>query len=345
MITLITGVPGAGKTLRAVSEIQEHLKAGRTVYSDIAGHVAPGILPAPDDWRDTPEGSVVVYDEAQKKYPSTGKPGVSEDERIRALETHRHTGHDIYFITQEPALVHHHIRKLVGRHIHVHRAAGLRRATLYTWDFAVAAPNDRNEQKRSDMENWSYPKDLFRYYKSATVHTHKFQIPKKIGLILCVLVAVASFVGWRLYSNNGLSVLNLSEAQAAEPSAHAAAGEGALPPAPLPLRNPANTWTRADSVPPVMGCVGTDRTCRCFGMDGNQLDLELAVCLNVLTKPLPINLLAASSSSSPPASASSQPDTFVTSNSDEVGDDSGPVGVKGKPVQVGPPGNEMGGVW
>ena len=150
MLTLITGVPGAGKSLRAVALVQDALKAGRAVYSDIDGHNAPGVQAAPDDWRDTPEGSLVVYDEAQRKFPSTGKPGVAEDERIRALETHRHTGHDIVFITQSPALIHHHIRKLVGRHIHVHRAAGLKRATLYTWDFAVASPNDRVEQQRAD---------------------------------------------------------------------------------------------------------------------------------------------------------------------------------------------------
>lgn len=344
MITLITGVPGAGKTLRAVFEIQQHLKQGRAVYSDIAGHSAPGILPAPDDWRDTPEGSVVVYDEAQKKYPSTGKPGVAQDERIRALETHRHTGHDIYFITQEPALIHHHIRKLVGRHIHVHRAAGLRRATLFTWDFAVAAPNDRNEQKRADTENWQYPKELFRYYKSATVHTHKFQVPKKIAAILAVVVCVLGFVAYRIFDNGGLAFFSAAESQA-EPVAQAAADGGPLAPAPQPLPTSLNAWASAPSVPAVIGCVGTETTCRCFGKDGNQLDLDLGTCLNVLTKPLPINVLAHSQKGPGGGGGQPPPVTPVTSPKPEESGGGGPAGASGARDQVGPPGDRMGVIW
>lgn len=344
MITLITGVPGAGKTLRAVFEIEALRKQGRAVFSDIAGHCAPGILPAPDDWRDTPEGSVVVYDEAQKKYPSTGKPGVAQDERIRALETHRHTGHDVFFITQEPALIHHHIRKLVGRHIHVHRAAGLRRATLFTWDFAVSAPNDRNEQKRADTENWQYPKDLFRYYKSATVHTHKFQIPKKIAAILAVCVVVVGFVAWRIFDNGGLAFFNAAEAKH-ERSAQAAAVGGPVAPAPQPLQSSLNSWAYAPSVPAVIGCVGTETTCRCFGKDGAQLDLDLGTCLNVLTKPLPINVLTFSQNSGPGGAGGAPPAITAVAQSPEASSPGGPAGTGTPPNQVGPPGDRMSKVW
>ena len=77
MLTLITGVPGSGKSLRAVYELKKALDAGRPCYSDIEGLNMPGVLPAPDDWRTTPEGSFIVYDEAQKRpqFASTGRPG------------------------------------------------------------------------------------------------------------------------------------------------------------------------------------------------------------------------------------------------------------------------------
>lgn len=346
MITLITGVPGGGKTLLSVQEILRLLGEGRLVYADISGMTIPGVLPAPDDWRDTPEGSVVVYDEAQKKYPSTGQPGVAQDERIRALETHRHTGHDIFFITQEPSLIHHHIRKLVGRHMHVHRAAGLKRATLFTWDFAVSAPNDRKEQQRADVQNWIYPKKLFSLYKSATVHTHKFHIPKKIAMILGVLVLVVGFVAYRLVSSGGLGVMNLADAPEGDsPGLVAPAGEGRKAPAAPGFPVSVNAWASSPPVPAVVGCVGSETSCRCFGADGFQLDMELAQCMNVLTKPLPINVLTLAKAGPGGAGGNPPADSPLTSNLPGGKSEGGPSGVNTEPSSVGPPGNASGAVW
>lgn len=285
MITLLTAVPGSGKSLHAMEWIDEALKAGRLVFTDIEGCCLPGVLPVPDDWRDTPEGSFVVYDEAQRKYPSTGKPGVAEDERIRALETHRHTGHDIVFITQEPCLIHHHIRKLVGRHVHLHRAANLPRATRYEWDFAVTMPNDRKEQQRADVSNWMFPTRLYPFYKSSSKHTHKFRMPKKIALFGGVLLCVVALVVYRLIAGGGLEVMSLPEAHAADETP--ARGSAQRPAASAVVGG----WTTSPTVPPVVGCVGSETTCRCFGADGLLLELDFATCKNVLEGPLPVNVL------------------------------------------------------
>jgi len=288
MITLITGVPGSGKTLRAVWMIKAERDKGRAVYSDIDG-LDPllGVLPAPLDWRDTPEGSFVVYDEAQKTYPSTGKPGQSDDARIQALQTHRHTGHDIVYLTQAPTLIHHDIRKLVGLHVHVHRAAGLKRATLFTWDFAVQDPNDRREQERADTENWFYPKDLFKLYKSATIHTHKFNIPKKIAGALVVIALIVLYFGGRLWWNGGFSVVTKANA-----SDESAAVGSALAPTPAPMVSvvtPGREWTQASVLPRIAGCALLTRSCRCWSSTGDQLDLTEAQCLNFASGPLPLS--------------------------------------------------------
>jgi len=284
MITLITGVPGAGKTLRAVYLIMQALEKGRLVFTDIDGFNHPDVQTAPADWRDTPEGSLVVYDEAQKTYPSTGKAGRVEDERITSLETHRHTGHDLIFITQAPTLIHHHIRKLVGLHIHVHRAAGLKRATLFTWDFTCEAPNDRREQERADTENWFYPKDLFKYYKSATIHTHKFNVPKKIAFALSAVVLVVGYVVYQLVSHGGLSTLNLADsapldeqqsAQVGVPTADAVAASASM---------------QEDIILPIAGIIANGSTCRAWNNEGAQMAIDLATCLNLAAKPLPINI-------------------------------------------------------
>ena len=79
MITLITGTPGAGKTLYAVSLLDKYAKENikllqngqepRPLYADIDGLDMEGVEMPPDDWRDTPEGSVIFYDEIQEVPP------------------------------------------------------------------------------------------------------------------------------------------------------------------------------------------------------------------------------------------------------------------------------------
>jgi len=285
MITLITGVPGAGKTLRAVYLIMQALEKGRLVFTDIDGFNHPDVQTAPNDWRDTPEGSLVVYDESQKTYPSTGKAGRVEDERITSLETHRHTGHDLIFITQAPTLIHHHIRKLVGLHIHVHRAAGLKRATLFTWDFTCEAPNDRREQERADTENWFYPKDLFKYYKSATIHTHKFNVPKKIAFALSAVVLVVGYVVYQLVSDGGLSTLNLADSAPLDEQQSAQVG---IPTADAVAAS--SITNHEEIILPVAGFIKSGTSCRAWNSEGAQMDINLAQCLNLAAKPLPINI-------------------------------------------------------
>jgi zona occludens toxin (predicted ATPase) len=289
MIYLITGVPGSGKTLKAVSMIHEWLGEGRRVYSDIEGLNIPAVQPAPDDWTTTPEGSVVVYDECQRIFPSTGKAGVAEDPRIRAMETHRHTGHDLVFITQAPTFVHHHIRKLVGKHIHVFRALGLKGATLYTWDGICDTPNDKREHRRADVTRWSYPPKLFQDYKSATVHTHNFKMPKKfifLGIALLAIIALVVIIGkdssiYQALTDDtaqGETQTKTQTSQPLTPTQSPPAGEGGGYQNPL-LQDIADTRPVSKSI---LGCAMGNH-CRVWGSDGEILDLSDAQCRNVCT--------------------------------------------------------------
>lgn len=203
MITLITAVPGSGKTLRAIGIILKAQSEGRMVYANIDGLLIDGVLPSPADWRETPEGSLVIYDECQEIYPSDAKPGVVHDERITSMERHRHTGHDLVFITQAPSFVHHHIRKLVGEHQHLYRPNGMAGANVYTWGFACLNPNDRKEQERADHVVWRFPKEHYKFYKSATVHTHKFKIPVKVTVLITLILIGAAFPIYH-FSTSGL---------------------------------------------------------------------------------------------------------------------------------------------
>lgn len=307
MITLITAVPGSGKTLYAISLIVDALNKSRPVYTNINGLVKSKfpnnhlLYDAPDDWRDCPNGSYVVYDECQQPhlYPSNAQRGKVEDERLTALETHRHGGYDIVFITQAPTFVHHHVRKLVGEHVHLYRASGVSGASKYTWAHTCELPNDRSEQKRADFVLWKHNKDHYSYYTSAVMHTHKFKMPVKITILACFILLGVSYLIYNVVFNDGLSMPS-----SAVP---ASAGSEARPPSAdltLPPPSVAYNWSSAPAAVPVAGCIASESrgTCQCFSKDGVTLSMDHAACLSIIKSPLPRKFLSTSSDKSAPSS-------------------------------------------
>ena len=197
MLILITGTPGSGKTLYAVHRIvNDWLKQDRLVYADIDGLNIEGVEKSPDDWRETPEGSLIVYDEAQQRdIFKHGRGSLSQSEIVQKFEVHRHTGHDIVFITQSPKFLHNHILDLVGEHYHLHRPYGAALASIYFWRKAVRNPQSKSAQSFVENESlFKYRKDLYKYYKSATVHTHKLAIPKKVLIWCSIPLLMVAFV-------------------------------------------------------------------------------------------------------------------------------------------------------
>lgn len=291
MITLITAVPGSGKTLMCIKLIEDALKEGRPVFTNIAGlnkdkftnHQL--LQDAPDDWRDTPHGSLVIYDECQQPhlYPSNAQRGLVTDERLTAMETHRHSGHDLIFITQAPTFVHHHIRKLVGQHIHLYRGRGIGGAMRYEWSHTCDNPNDRKEQERSDSLFWKFPKEHFSYYQSSTIHTHKFKLPVKLTVFLVVLVCFIIFLIYRVYDNSGLASLNQAPTQQTE----AVATQLAAAPPVIQQRLPYD-WTNtvSESVP-LGGCISSETKCQCYSTSGVTLNISFDQCKIIISKPLP----------------------------------------------------------
>lgn len=288
MITLITAVPGSGKTLLAVGLVWKYLEEKRPVYTNIANlqkELFPNhelLFDAPDDWRDTPHGSVVIYDECQQPhlYPATAQRGHVSDERLTAMEVHRHTGHDLFFITQAPTFVHHHVRKLVGCHIHLYRGSGAKVVGRYEWSHTCDNPNDRREQERADFQVFKFNSDHFKLYQSSTVHTHRFKIPKKIVLmllfILC-LIAGSFYAATRspyLLGDGPFEAQQQPEPPAVQALATAAAERKTLHDVP--------------NARPLAGCMSSEsRGCRCWGHDLQPLDMPEAQCRALMLSPLP----------------------------------------------------------
>lgn len=197
MITLITGLPGNGKTLYALWFIKRkaELEQREVFYNNIKDLNLPWTaLEKPEEWMDCPAGSIVVLDEAQFAFPK--KPnGAKLPAYYEELATHRHKGVDIYMITQHPSLVDNFVRQLVGQHFHAVRKFGMNRATIYEWSACNPAPQNQAAQKSAIPFKWKYPKEVFGYYKSAEVHTVKRAIPAKIFLAIGFVLLVI-FSGW-----------------------------------------------------------------------------------------------------------------------------------------------------
>jgi hypothetical protein len=177
----------------------EYLKEGRQVYTNIDEFDYHGVqkLPENNDWRNTPDGSVVIYDEAQQfdflQYK--GREKLSSDGRVKDLEVHRHTGHDIILVTQSPSFIHNHVLSLVGSHFHLHRAYGRAYADVFLWRYAVTTPDSTGAKNKAESHEKFKPNSkIFDQYKSTTLDTHKLRIPPIYWKLGGFLLAVVSLV-------------------------------------------------------------------------------------------------------------------------------------------------------
>src|SRR5690554_1348871 len=258
MMRLITGTPGAGKTLFTVSEIIQIAKDDpeRPIYTNIDGMNYPGVEPLTDtDWRNYPDGSLIVYDEAHQTFRATGRPGLSNDPVINEMDEQRHRGFDLWFVTQFPTKVHHEIRQMCDEHYHLLRQFGANQATIYKWPEAVDS-KDPHQRAVADKSLFFYPKECYKYYKSATVHTAKLRIPAKLKFLAAIIAIIFTFVGYRVVTAGGFASLQDSSTVLPGPSGGGVIGGGAA-------KRPADTTpTTTDYV--LGGCVSSNRGCQCY---------------------------------------------------------------------------------
>jgi len=195
MIIVTTGTPGSGKTLYTIDYVKKwaEREGGRPVfYSGIPDLKLPWTEIEPEKWMDCPPNSIVVIDECQRVFRPRAN-GSQVPPYIAQLETHRHKGLDIVLITQHPMLIDQNIRRLAGKHFHLQRIYGFHKATLM--EFQSVRENCDKNNKDALKTTWNYPKNVFDYYKSAEVHTHKGKLPKHfyylIALVFLFLAGVA----------------------------------------------------------------------------------------------------------------------------------------------------------
>lgn len=310
-ITLITGLPGTGKTAHAVDMIEKEYR-DRPVFQmgilDLAMDHEP-VPPvaewteekaSPEDpehvqfWFTFPPNSVVIIDEAQTVFRP--RPvGSRVPPEVQAFETHRHLGIDFVLITQHPGLIDSNIRKLVGRHRHI-RSTALGRH-MFEWG-ETGDPESTASRSVAAKTRYTLPKHVFGRYKSAEIHTKsKTRMPIYVYLFVACLIGFA-VAGWRVFDSMSAKVAPL----ASVPMTPSSSTGKEIKPVSLTyaekehprLADYAHTAPKYDEVtkpidaPWPAGCMvvaawrGNPEKCRCVDQQGNRYATSDSVCRGIV---------------------------------------------------------------
>jgi len=326
-ITLITGVPGNGKTLRAVWYMQQAIRAGEVVFaSNVNGLNIDGVtdFEDPKKWEQLEAGSVLVVDEAQGFFRASSGAVPSY---IQAMETIRHAGIRLILLTQSPLLIHANIRALVGLHEHLVRQNGKELATVYRRSRVMDNVRSEKALLAEDHESWAFPKECYGLYKSAEVHTVKRTLSSKAKRGIVLAIIAASLVGYAIWNGKNLfgGGKDASGSTAAAVTGAQATGSAAAGLLPGNSSRPevryssdldyvkahtprfeAMPWTapvfdeRSVTVDPRLFCMSSnpgpdaggrhiDHTCTCLTEQGSYYELEIHACRHIARRGEPYN--------------------------------------------------------
>ncbi|MFL9711444.1 zonular occludens toxin domain-containing protein [Methylobacillus sp. Pita1] len=316
MITLITGQPGNGKSALTVWQFIRPEVEKRTVYCVGIPKLTLPVIPMsraelerwhelepkknPDDDDEVPllkniqEGSLIVVDECQKSFKPTG---TTMHPFIEYLCEHRHHGLDFVVITQFPHLVHKTVRALVTKHIHVRST--WRGRSLHEWPEWQENPHTKSNLAVATTTRYTIPKEVFGMYESASIHTkvkHKIPMAFKLFVLLLVVVPMLGYMAVQRVKAKA-APHKADEAQVEQPATVVSQTVQAMTPEQVELekaklQEPRETGQPqqvvitkslrlADSSvlwPAVAGCVEFRGECRCYGDEGERLDVSQEAC-------------------------------------------------------------------
>lgn len=300
MITLSTGLPGAGKTLYTIAFVKAlaERESRPVFYSGIKDLALPWHEIDAEKWIDCPDGAIIVIDECQRLFRPRGN-GAAVPPWVSKLETHRHQGIDIFLVTQHPMLIDANVRRLTERHFHVSRRFGMHRATILEYQSC----KDQPLAKLADAQRhqWAYPKEVFSYYKSAEVHTVKRRLPVQLFVLIGVLLMTGAAVWWFIRSHYqdgqvilpGQSAPVKSEPLAASPPGSKPAGDRPLTTAEYVGRHQPRVEGLAYTAPvydevvkPVRAPIPTHTVifggkCQAYSQQVTRLDMPESLCRSI----------------------------------------------------------------
>ena len=304
-ISLLTGLPGAGKSLRIAQAISLLVEKGEHVYAcNIDGLKIPGVTPWEDarKWRELPPGSILFVDEAQAFFPE--RRGGEAPEYVR-MNKIRHDGIRLVLATQQPNYLDSYLRGLVGYHEHLLRRNGRSESFLFRENQVMDVVRQKlaTIKRNYDYETYKFPVKYFACYESAQTHTVKYRMPALVRRALMILPVAAILAGGAWYT----VYQDTSFAKAAEPAVETAAprpsiaGDAAAQPTrvqdtittgeqyiarlqPLvqdvPWSAPAFVGREVVSDPHLY-CMSTENSCRCVTEQATRAVLRDDVCRDI----------------------------------------------------------------
>lgn len=306
MMHLITGKPGNGKTLFALDLISKRaVKEKRQVYQygiNLTKQFPHDwkTLEDPQKWYECPPNSIIVFDEAQKPdlFPARAN-GSKAPKHVSELETHRHNGVDMYFMTQDPSLVDNHIKKLSEEHHHLIRQFGMEKSTVYFAHSALTSISNAT-LKGTIQSTFNFPPLVYGWYESAQVHTHKRKIPARLILFWCIPPILIALI-WFSYVK--VSALGKSKTKELIPSELSALPQVNRVNAPQPVHKETvaeyverhqprveglaytapvyDELTKPNAAPALSACVASKSKCTCYSQQATKLTVAPAVCRQI----------------------------------------------------------------
>lgn len=313
MIYLTTGGNGAGKTLLTLKDVRDQqLKENRPVY--FHGFKAKQILLDwgwqefdPKKWQDLPDGSICVMDECQNEFPAKVQGELPD--YINAVAQHRRRrGFDFWMITPHPSMIHLNIRRLIESpswHRHLKRTAGAAMVSEIKFNFAEVKCEQPGSGARGVVNMRAYPKEVYDWYESASLHTGKVRIPKQVWLLAACVLLVPAFIYLAYVKVTGNVSKQAKPVAAATSSAPAKPGDTQQAPqrerqkltadeyiaerqarlADFPHTAPAyDEVTKPTEAPYPAACVHMGKVCKCYTQQATLLQVSGAVCLQIVAQ-------------------------------------------------------------
>lgn len=202
-VNLLSGLPGASKTLNLLRMVEEECK-GRPIYQyGVTGCKLPWeelTLDQLHTWWELPIGSVIVVDECQEVWPAGAR---QSPDSVSRLATHRKGGYDFYLVTQHPTRINADLRKFIGPHFHYERVFGQPVAKEIRFEQCQSDTSKVTERRKAQVTTRPFSKKYFDLYHSAEIHTIKPKVPKAVYMLGAALLLCA-FLGYRLFGDIGV---------------------------------------------------------------------------------------------------------------------------------------------
>ena len=310
MLYLISGANGAGKTLNTLKWVRERqLKENRPVchngrFEPVPGGELDGWKKIDfKDWQSEPDGTIFLIDEAHNDLPNR-PAGSTVPEAVKMLAEHRRRGFDFYMVTQHPQNIDSFVRRLIGPpgwHRHLKRSFGVDMVSVLEWSAVNPNCEKDGSGKSGTATMQAFPKEVYGWYKSASLHTGKKRIPKAVWMLGACAILVPALGYFAITSVYG------NVTKHAKPATKAAGGEAAAPgqtqQAPLnrkptvdeylkdrmarlpdfPHTAPAyDDVTKPTEAPYPAACVTMGKTCKCYSQQATLLQVSGAVCLQIV---------------------------------------------------------------